>query len=230
MRKTKRKLLGWISILFFLISLSSAALFIMFEKSFARQLEIYARQAAENKIGAQVNIAVISELEKAGITYDKIINIDKSTDGKITSVQADMMNVNLLKNRLDVAVAALCENNEFYEVKIPIGNLLGSAFFYGKGFDISIKFRPVGSARTSMTGEFSEAGMNQTIYRISFDVTADAAIVFPFNYIEIPVKCETVISETIIVGDVPESFTHFDLQGDITAQDFQGYVEDYMAE
>ena len=81
-----------------------------------------------------------------------------------------------------------------------------------------------------MTGEFSEAGINQTIYRISFDVNADAVVVFPFRYVEVPIKCETVIAETIIVGDVPDSFTHFDLEGDITAQDFQGYVEDYMAE
>ena len=81
-----------------------------------------------------------------------------------------------------------------------------------------------------MSGVFIESGINQTLYRISFDVDVNIAIVFPFRYIEVPIKIETVIAETVIVGDVPDAFTHFDLNGDITSQDFQGYVEDYMAE
>lgn len=216
--------------LLFLIIVLSAILFIYFQNNLASQIEVYARQAALNKIGSAVNIAVISELEDAGITYDSIIDIEKDNNGRITSVRADMMSINLIKSRLDVAVSVFCENTSDFELKIPVGNLFGSAILYGKGFDISVHFKPLGAARTRMTGAFSEAGMNQTLYRIAFEVSADTAIVFPFNYIEIPVECETIIAETIIVGDVPESFTHFDLQGDITAQDFQGYVEDYMAE
>lgn len=230
MRKRFKKLFLFLSILLLLITVISAVIFIYFENNLASQLEIYARQAASNKIGSAVNIAVISELEKAGITYDSIIDIDKDDIGKITAVRADMIAVNLVKNRLDVAVSELCGKDEHYELRIPVGNLFGSSFLYGKGFDVSVSFRPLGAARTRMSGSFDEAGMNQTIYRISFEVSADTAIVFPFNYIEIPVECETIIAETIIVGDVPESFTHFDLQGDITSQDFQGYVEDYMAE
>ena len=80
-----------------------------------------------------------------------------------------------------------------------------------------------------MSGEFREAGINQTLYKISFNVLTEVAIVFPFKYIEIPLECQTIIAETIIVGDVPDSFTHFELNGDITPQEFQGYVEDYMA-
>lgn len=230
MRRRFKKLLFVFSILFFLITVISAVIFIYFENNLASQLKVYARKAAENKIGSAVNLAVISELENAGITYDSIIDIDKDEGGRITSVRADMMAVNFAKSRLDVAVAEYCDGAEFYQLKIPVGNLLGNALFYGKGFELTVRFRPLGASSTRMTGVFSEAGMNQTLYRIAFTVSADTAIVFPFNYTEIPIECETVIAETIIVGDVPESFTHFDLQGDITAQDFQGYVEDYMAE
>lgn len=184
---------------------------------------------AANKINSIINQIVLQELEQNNISYNDLISIEKSTDGKISGVGANMIVVNKLKNSLDVAVSETLEKEEEYISKIPVGSLFGKGLFYGRGFDIKIKFRPIGKAQSQMSGEFIEAGINQTLYKISFKVSADIAIIFPFKYIEIPIECETVIAETIIVGDVPDSFTHFDLNGNITPQDFQGYVEDYMA-
>ncbi len=184
---------------------------------------------AANKINSIINQVVLDEIDRNDISYNDLISIEKTDDGKISGVGANMIVVNKLKNCLDVAVSEILESEDEYISKIPVGNLFAKGLFYGRGFDIKIKFRPIGRVQSKMTGEFIEAGINQTLYRISFNVSADIAIVFPFKYIEIPLECETVIAETIIVGDVPDSFTHFDLNGDITPQEFQGYVEDYMA-
>ncbi len=203
---------------------------ILFDKSLSYQLQIYSKQIALNRISSEINKAIYEELSEAQITYDTIMKTENDINGRLTAVKADMIAVNILKNKLDIAVSEVCTRDESYEMKIPIGNILGNSFFYGDGFDISIKFRPVGRAVTNMSGNFTETGINQTLYRVSFDVDVDVAIVFPFRYVEIPLQIETVIAETVIVGEVPDSFTHFDLNGDITSQDFQGYVEDYMAE
>lgn len=230
LKKTIKKASRIISLVLVIVCVLSTMFFIIFDKCLGYQIEFYAKQVTINRISSEVNKAVISEMEKSGISYEKIIHIEKSDEGEISGIRADMVQVNILKNKLEICVSQVCSKNEYYEVEIPVGNFFGRGIFYGKGFKIKIKFRPLASASTKMTGEFVEAGINQTIYRISFDVNTDAVVVFPFRYVEVPINCETVIAETIIVGDVPDSFTHFDLQGDITSQDFQGYVEDYMAE
>lgn len=184
---------------------------------------------AANKINSVISSAVLEEINRNNLAYNDLISIEKTNDGKISSVGADMIIVNKLKNCLDIAVSDILSQKNEYISQIPVGSLFTKGLFYGRGFDIKIKFRPIGRAQSKMTGEFKEAGINQTLYKISFDVSVDVSIVFPFKYIEIPLECETVIAETIIVGDVPDSFTHFDLNGDITPQEFQGYVEDYMA-
>ena len=83
---------------------------------------------------------------------------------------------------------------------------------------------------TRMTGKLQDSGINQTIYTISFDVNIRAAVVFPFRYREIPIKIENVISETVIIGAVPESYTYFNMEGEMTPEEMQGYVEDFKAE
>lgn len=230
MKKRKRrffKLLSVFLVLFFIISIITV---VFFDRTLSYQLEVYSSKIAANMINSSISKSIIEEIDKSEMSYESLIKIEKDTEGKVTCISADMMKVNLLKNRLDIAVSAFCSDNTYYEAKIPIGSLMNNSFLHAKGFDLSIKFKPIGKTATNMSGVFVESGINQTIYRISFDVDVDAAVVFPFRYIEIPIKVETVIAETVIVGDVPQSFTHFDLNGDITSQDFQGYVEDYMAE
>ena len=146
------------------------------------------------------------------------------------SVGADMIEVSALKSRLELAISEICESLDYYYLDIPVGNLVGDGIFYGRGFDITVKFKPIGYSDARMRGELATVGINQSIYRISFDTIARVGVVFPFKYVEIPVEVENVLTETVSLGEVPQSFTHFDLEGDITPQEFQGYVEDYMAE
>ncbi len=225
-----KRILKFFLLLFIFVFFTVTAIYFIFERSLSYQLEQYATSYCANKINAEINSVVLREISESGLTYDSIINISKDNEGKIISVGADMIEVSALKSRLEVAISEICDELGYNYLKIPIGNLVGKGVFYGKGFDITMKFRPVGYSDAKMRGELTSVGINQSIYRISFDAIARVGVVFPFRYIEMPVEVENVIAETVIIGTVPNSFTHFDLEGDITSQDFQGYVEDYMAE
>lgn len=203
--------------------------FVIFDKSFTYQLELYSKKAAVNAINKNVNSIILEELSKDGLNYDNIIRVEKNNDGNTSFVKADMIAVNKIKNKLDLRIASLCECDDIFVTKIPIGNLFGHGLLHGKGFDIKVRFRPIGDSSTKMTGALIDSGINQTIYRISFKTQINIAIVFPFKYIETPVIFETVICETVIVGDVPEAFTYFNMEGDITSDEFQGYIEDFRA-
>lgn len=226
----KKRIIKCIAILIVVFGTVSVIFLIMFDKSFSYQLEMYSKREAVNTINREINEVILEELSESGITYSSLINSEKNNNGEITCINANMVEVNKLKNKLDLKIAEICECDNEFGAKIPMGNLVGGGLLYGKGFDIKVKFRPIGEANTRMTGGFTEAGINQTIYRISFDANINIAIVFPFRYIEIPIKIETVIAETVILGKVPESFTYFNMEGEITDEEFQGFVEDFRVE
>lgn len=227
----KKKITKYIFILFLIFGVISILFIIVFDKSFAYQLEVYSKREVVNMINREVNSIIIDEIGKSGFTYGSIISVDRNELGEITCVKADMLAVNQLKNKIDIRIADIYESKESFQARIPVGNLIGGGLLYGKGFDIVVKFRPIGEANTRMTGVLNEAGINQTIYRISFDANITTAVVFPFRYVEIPVKIETVVSETVIIGDVPQSYTYFNMEGEeMSAEALQGYVEDFRAE
>ncbi len=226
----KKKFAKYMVVFFMVFGIVSVTFIIIFDKSFAYQLELYSKREVVNTLNREVNNAILDVFEESGLSYNKIISVEKNEIGEIICVKADMVTVNALKNTLDSRIATICECYRNFEAKIPIGNLVGGGLLYGKGFDIGVKFRPIGEANTKMTGELYNAGINQTIYRISFDININAAVVFPFRYLEIPIKIETVVAETIIVGDVPESYTYFNMEGEMSPENIQGYIEDFKAQ
>lgn len=226
----KKRLIRYMAISFVVFGIVSVIFIIIFDKSFSYQLELYSKREAVNTINREVNNVILEELRNSDLTYSSLITVEKDKNGEIACINANMVEVNKLKNLLDYRIAEICECDNEFGAKIPVGNLVGGGLLYGKGFDINVKFRPIGEANTRMTGGLTEAGINQTIYRISFDININVAIVFPFRYIEIPMRIETVVAETVILGEVPQSFTYFNMQGDVTDEEFQGFIEDFKAE
>lgn len=227
MKHKRAKMLLMVFIIFGIVSI---LFLIVFDRSFSYQFEQYSKREVVNTINREVNNVILEELNASGMSYSSIITVETNEIGDTSSVKANMLTVNKLKNRLDSRISEICECKENYEASIPVGNLVGGGLLYGKGFDIKVKFRPIGDATTRMTGKLVDAGINQTIYRISFDIDITAAVVFPFRYVEIPIRIETVISETVIIGDVPEAYTYFNMEGDMSPEDIQGYIEDFKAE
>ena len=55
--------------------------------------------------------------------------------------------------------------------------------------------------------EFKESGINQTIHRLYLDFYIEVYVSFPLKIEVIPIKLKYLLSETIIVGEVPEQYT-----------------------
>ncbi|MBR5308700.1 MAG: sporulation protein YunB [Clostridia bacterium] len=216
--------------LIIIFAIVSIAFIIIFDRSFSYQLEQYSKREVVNTINREVNGIILEELTSSDLSYNKIVTVERDSIGKASYVKADMLVVNKLKNILDMRIADICECRNAFEASIPVGNLVGGGLMYGKGFDVVVKFKPIGEASTKMTGKLVDSGINQTIYRISFETKINAAVVFPFRYIEVPIRIETVVSETVIIGEVPESFTYFNMEGEMTGDELMGYVQDFKAD
>ena len=86
------------------------------------------------------------------------------------------------------------------------GSITGSRYLSGAGPRIEIKILPQGSVTTDFKSEFESAGINQTIHRIYLDVACKVTIVTTYDSIEADIVNQVLMTESVIVGEIPEAY------------------------
>lgn len=71
-----------------------------------------------------------------------------------------------------------------------------------------VKVVPAGSVSSEFLTEFTSAGINQTRHRIYMQLSATVRIVIPTGAKLVEVLSLAPIAETVIVGNVPDSFVN----------------------
>lgn len=143
------------------------------------------------------------------IDYKNIVSIEEDENNKV--LKTDVVIINKIAS--DIALEAEKQFRELEKetIKIPIGALTGNKFLAGSGPNVNIKIIPTGSILTEIKNEFESQGINQTVYRIYLELTCKVSIVTQYKTIEDNIVNQVLLVETVIVGDVPESY--YNLEG-----------------
>jgi sporulation protein YunB len=80
----------------------------------------------------------------------------------------------------------------------------------GRGPQISVKMTPVGAVVCRFISHFETAGINQTVHKIYVNVVAKVSVVLPLSTRSVETDQQVLISECVIVGQVPEVYLHSD--------------------
>ena len=154
--------------------------------------------------------AAVQETIGSEINYTDLINIEKDNSGHIVLVSANAAMMNHLA--ADTAIAAQNKISSIGEqgISIPIGTIIGGQLLSGRGPSVRVKFEPVGSVTTDFMTEFEDAGINQTRHKIFLILNATVKIVVGNASQKVDISSQVLISETIIIGDVPQSYLRFD--------------------
>ncbi len=176
-------------------------------------------------VSEMINRSIASELENAGADYASLVSITRDEGGAVCSVESNAMSINRLKNSIAERLGRELERMSCIDIMIPIGNLTGITLLHGRGFDVGMTVRPEGYANTAVISEFTEAGLNQTRHRIIIEIGVVVDAVIPGFTTKVPVTTSIVAAETIIVGKVPDAYTHV-VAGD---SDLVGLIQDYGA-
>ena len=165
---------------------------------------------------AAVNSAIF-EVMLEPISYSDLVSIEKNADGEITLIAANSMIINKLARDMAQSTETYIEKMGEQDVKIPIGTLSGSPLLAGKGFKVTIRVLPLGSVKCQFVSEFETAGINQTRHKIYLDVVATISIVLPTSQSIVKTNTPVLVSESIIVGKVPDTYLS---AGSIFGQDY----------
>ncbi len=197
-----RKFLGWVLFL----SVVAVVMLILFRIKFHGTIRSLAETQLKNTTSDLINDAIDAQIENNNIQYDRIIYFEKDLDGKITALKTNMSEVNRLKTSILNIINDEILAMDTTDLGIPLGSLVFPEFLSGRGPQIPVRIISISNSDAAFESHFTEAGINQTLQKITMDVSVDVTILVLGRTESFTVTSEVVVAETIIVGQVPDTF------------------------
>lgn len=137
---------------------------------------------------------------------DKVIY---DSNGKVISVETDTTQLIKIKTEFtNTFYSLLKEYGNIIKVSVPIGTLIGHEYTIGRGPKISFNLQFTCTVNTELKSVFTDAGVNNTLHTMELQVTNHIYVIIPWGHNSKTVSTKYIVSETVIVGDVPEAFTN----------------------
>ena len=153
-----------------------------------------------------INDAIVKQIAEGNIQYDRIVYFEKDLNGRITALKTNMAEVNRLKTDILNIINDEILRHDSEHLGVPLGSLIFPEFLSGRGPEIPVSILSIRNSDAGFHSYFSEAGINQTLQQLTMDVSVDVTILVLGQTDEFTVSSQVVVAETIIVGDVPDTY------------------------
>ena len=165
-----------------------------------------AETQVKNATSDLTNDAIAKQIASGNIAYDRLVFFEKDLNGRITALKTNMSEVNRLKtdilNMINDEILALDSSS----IGIPLGSLFLPELFSGKGPAIAVQILSIRNSDAAFVSHFEQAGINQTLHKLTMQVTIDVSVLALGSTNSFTMSSEVVVAETVIVGDVPDTF------------------------
>ena len=202
MRYRLRKLLHF-AVIFGVILIGG---FLLFRDRYGSAIRELARTQITNSTSDLINDAIDEQIESGNIQYDRIVYFEKDLNGRITALKTNISEVNRLKtdilNLINDEILAM----DTAHMGVPLGSLFLPELFSGKGPSIPVEILSIRNSDGSFQSYFTEAGINQTRPQLTMEVVVDVTVLVLGQTQSFTVSSQVVVAETVIVGDVPDTF------------------------
>lgn len=191
-------------------------IYIAFRIQYRDIIRTLAETQVRNATSDLINDSIDRQIDTGNIQYDRIVYFEKDLNGKITALKTNMSEVNRLKtsilNLINDEILAMDTGS----IGIPLGSLFFPEVLSGKGPVIPVHILSIRNSDAAFSSHFTEAGINQTLQQLTMEISVDVAILVLGKTQSFTVASHVVVAETIIVGQVPDTF--FQTGGDYGSQ------------
>ena len=189
-----------------LLAVTLLVVLIVFRSKYRLVIDDLAQTQVKNTTSDLTNDAIAKQIASGDIQYDRIVFFEKDLDGRITALKTNMSEVNRLKtdilNIINDEILAL----DTSDIGIPLGSLFLPEILSGKGPAIPVHILSIRNSDANFVSHFSQAGINQTLHRLNMEVSIDVAVLVLGQTSSFTMTSEVVVAETVIVGDVPQTY------------------------
>ncbi len=192
-----------ISLILFIIAVVGL---VIFRNKYHSAIQALAKTQVSNSTSDLINDAIDSQIENGNIQYDRMVYFEKDLEGRITALKTNMSEVNRLKTDILNLINDEILSQDTMDLGIPLGSLLFPEIWSGRGPKIPVSILSIRNSDASFSSQFSEAGINQTSQQLLMNVSVDVTILVLGQTTSFTVTSQVVVAETIIVGQVPDTF------------------------
>ncbi len=198
--KLSPRLIKFLLIIFLLIGL-----FVLVEHNLQETILTVANAKAVQAATETINQAVAAKIADS-VDYRELIYTMQDNSGRIVLMQANTAKLNKIASDTTLEVQKKLRELGNERFNIPLGQAFGSKLLASLGPLIRVTIVPLGTVEAKVSDDFVEAGINQTKHRLWLNVKTRVRVVIPLASSEAVVETRIPITETIIVGEVPQTY------------------------
>lgn len=146
----------------------------------------------------------------ANVGYNDLVFLHKDSQQRVTVMQADSVKIARIISQANLEIKENLNNISEEVIRIPLGQALGSEILASYGPRINVTISPIGNVDVKLYDEFQQAGINQVRHILYLKIETNVKIVIPLVSDIVSVTNNIPIAETIIVGQVPDTFLGLD--------------------
>lgn len=143
-------------------------------------------------------------------SYDDLINIEKDTQGKISLIKADVIKLNEIVTKIVSNIQEEFDKIPRITVFINMGSVSGISMLRNFDPKFEIELESAGRISSNVKTEFTSVGINQTQHKIYLQIASRVGILTPFSAFGKDIKTDVLLTEAVIVGEVPDSYYNLD--------------------
>ncbi len=204
-RKKKRNIKRIVKITILLIFIFIFAMVIVCQNNIKVML-IKASEARTRTVTAEaINDAVLVTLLQE-VKYEDLVFIDKNNEGEIVSISANSKKINSLSREITKISSGYLKEAMSQGIDLPLGSFTGIEILSGFGSKVNFKLVSISDVKCKFISRFLTVGVNQTRHSIYLNIVANVSIIMPNEDLTFSSINEVLLCESIIVGDVPDTY------------------------
>ena len=183
------------------------------------------KSSCETAAGSKGNKIINEEVYKVmkEYTYNDLIKIEKDINGKISLIEANSVAINEIITKINSNIQKEFDKIPRITVFINMGTVTGVSMLKNLEPKFEMELESAGNINSIVRTEFKSVGINQTHHKIYLRIDARVGILTPFSAFGKDIASEVLISEAIIVGEVPD--TYYNLEGMDETEDTYNFIE-----
>lgn len=193
----------------------------MFLRSAYPVLKASCITAASSKGNKIINDEVFKVMQN--YTYNDLITIDKDINGRISLIEANSVKINEIITKINSNIQKEFDKIPRITVYLNMGTVSGISALKNIEPKFEMELESAGNISSNIKTEFKSVGINQTHHKIFLHINARVGILTPFSAFGKDIESDVLISEAIIVGEVPD--TYYNLEGMDEADDTFNFIE-----
>ena len=162
------------------------------------QAEQAVRGAAEEALGR----LLAENPELCGGLY----TVHTGPDGAVATLEADSAKLSALRSELLAQITSEVKSLDSDELAVPLGSLTGWSLFSNRGPAVGVEVLAVNTPSAEFRSSFQAAGVNQTLHRVTLEVTVEVTLLLPGGATVERVDISLPVSEIVVVGETPQTY------------------------